>query len=267
MNRSPIQQHTSALIKGLIAESRALGTLDQATVKGRLIELFASRLLSKFLTSQFGVGSGVIINHAGKRSKQIDIIIYDTRILPPFIEEQKIGVYPVESVLAAIEVRSRVDKSTIKMYAEKVAKLKKEVYDPVWSHYHDSLQYLPFYCLVGFCEEELFKGMNFDEIWEWMAKNVKPLFGVCVIDQLSWLHVIDEKGALHLVDKYNEETKAFMAILLDNIRTRSQVRYLRLIEDKKVPHADWLGIYTRDQAGIKEDFEKRETERQAQGKN
>lgn len=123
MNRNPIQEHTGELVKGLINESKALRNLDQTTVKGRLRELFISKLLKKFLSSQFGIGSGIIINQAGKMSKQIDIIIYDTRILPPFIEEQEIGVYPVESVLAAIEVRSRVDKSTMKMYAKSVSEL------------------------------------------------------------------------------------------------------------------------------------------------
>jgi hypothetical protein len=260
VNRSPIQQHTSALIKGLIAESKALKTFDQTTVKGRLIELFTSRLLSRFLTSQFGVGSGVIINQIGKRSSQIDIIIYDTRILPPFIEEQNIGVYPIEAVLAAIEVRSRVDKSTIKKYAKKVAKLYEEVYDPTCSWYYDYQEYLPFYCLVGFNENGLFKKQDFNQIRDWMANNVKPLFGVCIINNLSWLHVCTEKGGLHLVDENNEETKAFVAILLDNIRTVSQRRYLHLTR-----HIDWLGIYARDQTGIKNEFEKREAERQAQG--
>lgn len=254
--------HTSALVKGLIEEWKALKPLDQTTVKGRLRELFVSRLLSKFLTSQFGVGYGVIINQVGKTSKQIDIIIYDRRILPPFIEEQSIGAYPVESVLAAIEVRSRVDTSTIQMYAKSVAEMYRDIYDPDWSYYNDSSKFLPFYCLVGFSENGLFGDKNFDEIWSWMANNAKPLFGLCIIDKLSWLHVCSEKGALHMVDVNNEETKAFMSILLDNIRTRSQQRYLHLTE-----HIDWLGIYTRDQSGMKEIFEEREARRLAQGKS
>ncbi len=261
MNRSPIQEHTTALVKNLINESKSLKKLDQTTVNGRLKELFISKLLSKFLTSQFGIGSGVIINQIGKASKQIDIIIYDKRILPPFIVEQNIGVYPIESVLAAIEVRSHVDKSTIKMYAEKATKLTAEIYDSDWSLYRDYSKYLPFYCLVGFCDKEPFKGKNFDEIWSWMANNAKPLFGVCIINKLSWLKVCGVKGALHLVDDNSEETKAFIAILLDNIRTSSQRRYLHLAY-----HIDWLGIYTRDQTGIKNIFEQREVSRKAQGK-
>jgi hypothetical protein len=53
-----------------------------------------------------------------------------------------------------------------------------------------------------------------------------------------------------------------MAILLDNIRTHSQRRYLHLTD-----HIDWLGIYTRDQTGIKNIFEQREVERKVQGKS
>jgi hypothetical protein len=261
VNRSTIQEHTTALVKNLITESKAIRTLDQTTVNGRLKELFISKILSKFLTSQFGIGSGVIINQVGKTSKQIDLIIYDKRILPPFIEEQNIGVYPIESVLAAIEVRSKVDKSTIKMYAKESAKLYNDIYDNDWSLYKDYSKFLPFYCIVGFCDKELFKGNNFNEIWIWMANNAKPLFGVCVINQLSWLHVCGANGALHLMDANNEETKAFMAILLDNIRTQSQRRYLHLTE-----HIDWLGIYTRDQTGIKRIFEQREAERKQRGK-
>lgn len=261
MNRSPIQQHTSALIRGLIDETKALKGLDQNTVKGTLIELFTSKIVCNFLTSQFGWGNGVIINQMGKQSKQIDIIIYDNRILPPFIEEHKIGVYPVESVLAAIEIRSWVSKETIQKYAKSVAELYNEIYNPECSLYKDSKKYIPLYCLVGFYEDEIFKNQNFEEIWSWMANNAKPLFGVCVINKLSWLHVVGERGALHMVDENNEETKAFMAILLDNLRTLSQHRYLSLVN-----HVDWLGIYARDQAGIKNIFEKREAEIQPQGK-
>ena len=85
-------QHTSAIIKGLIGEADALKKLNHKSLKGQLRELLATRLLAKLLTIQFGIGSGVIINQLGMQSPQTDIIIYDRRILPPFIEEQRIGL-------------------------------------------------------------------------------------------------------------------------------------------------------------------------------
>lgn len=259
MKRSPIQQHASALIRGLIAESEALKDLDQNTVKGQLRELLTTRLFSKFLTSQYGIGNGVIINQMGKTSGQIDIIIYDNRLLPPLIEEQKIGVYPVESVLAAIEVRSWISKDTVTMYAKTVAEMYKEIYDSKCSIYQDTPSYKPLYCLIGFFNDGFFEKESFNEIWEWMGSNARPLFGICAINKLSWLDVCGGNGALHLVDDNSEETKAFLAILLDNLRTRAQRRYLSLVNDR---HIDWLSVYVRDQVGIKKIFEEREKEQE-----
>lgn len=256
VNRSPIQQHTSALIKGLIAETESLRNLDQKSLKGQLIELFTSRIVSRFLTSQFGMGTGVIVNQKGEQSKQTDIIIYDRRIMPPFIEEQKIGVYPAECVLAVIEVRSWVSEKVIKEYSDKAAKLYSEIYDPDYSLYRDYSKFRPFYALVGFYDKGIFKNETYEEILQWMMNNAKPLFGVCLVNKLSWLNVMRPEGSLKMVDVYNEETKAFVAVLLDNIRTYSQKRYLSLVE-----HVDWLGIYTRDQGGIREEFEKRKSAR------
>jgi len=61
---------------------------------------------------------------------------------------------------------------------------------------------------------------------------------------------------LKIVDENNEETKAFVAVLLDNIRTESQERYSTLVSPKSQErHKDWLSLYIRDQSGIKKFFE------------
>lgn len=250
MNRSPIQQHTSALVKSFIEEVNSLKNLNQTTLKGRLIELFMSRILLRFLTSQYGIGTGVIINQKGDQSKQIDIIIYDKRTLPPFIQEKEIGVYPAESVLAVIEVRSWISKEVIRYYSNSAKELYSDIYNPLSSIYRNYKKYRPFYSLVGFYDKENFGKKQRKEILQWMMSNAKPLFGVCLVNKFSWLNVTKPEGSLKMVDEYNEETKAFVAVLLDNIRTYSQRRYLSL-----VTHTDWLGIYTRDQGGIKKYFE------------
>lgn len=253
MQRSLIQQYTSGIIKGFIGEVNALRNIDHRTLKGRLRELFTSRILLKYLTSQFGLGTGVIVNQKGEQSKEIDIIVYDSRILPPFIEEQKIGIYPAESVLAVIEVRSWISKKIIKEYSDSATKLYEKIYNPASSLYRDYRAFQPLYNLVGFYDKEIFKNESGKEILQWMMNNAKPLFGVCLVNKFSWLRVVKPEGALKLVDEYNEETKRFVAVLLDNIRTFSQNRYLSLVK-----HKDWLGIYARDQGGIKRIFEQRD---------
>lgn len=245
MKRSPIKQHTSAIIKGFIEEVYGTKNLNHRGLKGRLRELFTSKILKKFLTDQFDIGTGVIINQRGEQSKQIDIVIYDKRILPPFIKEQKEGVYPAESVLGVIEVRSWVSKGTIKECSNSAKKLFNEIYNPDSSIYGDYSRMRPFYSLVGFYHKGIFKHESHEEILRWMVDNAKPLFGVCIVNKLSWLHVKVPEGSLCMVNEYKEETKAFIAVLLDNIRTLSQRRYLSLVY-----HVDWLGIYTRDQGPL-----------------
>jgi len=256
LERSLIQRHTSEIIKGFMGEVNALKNLDHDTLKGRLRELFVSRILAKFLASQFGIGSGVIVNQKGDQSKEIDIVICDRGILPPFIEEQRIGVYPPESVLAIIEVRSWVSKEVIKEYSDSAQKLFGEIYNPISSLYQDYRKFQPLYSLVGFYDKGIFKNENENEILHWMMNNAKPLFGVCLVNKFSWLHVVKPEGSLKMVDEYNEETKAFIAVLLDNIRTFSQMRHLSLVQ-----HKDWLGIYIRDQGGVKEIFKKRSAQK------
>jgi len=82
-----ISNHSSAIINGLLKRVESIKKLEHKLTKGELRELFVSNVLKMFLTNQFDVGSGFVINQAGIQSNQIDIIIYDNRILPPFIND------------------------------------------------------------------------------------------------------------------------------------------------------------------------------------
>jgi len=48
-------------------------------------------------------------------------------------------------------------------------------------------------------------------------------------------------------DDYGEETKRFVAVLLDNVRTLAERRY-HLMAGK---HRDWIGVYTRENSTAK----------------
>lgn len=100
-----IKAYSSAIIEGMAIKIAASSPLKHRLTKGELRELFKVDVLNAFLTSQFSIGTGVIINQKEEQSSQTDIIIYDNRILPPFIQEQHIGVYPAESVVGTIEIK------------------------------------------------------------------------------------------------------------------------------------------------------------------
>ena len=79
--------------------------------KGVLREAFLSRLLESVLPPHFGIGSGLIVDRSGRQSLQTDVIIYDRRLLPPLLEHRGHGIYPIDSVLRALEVKSNLNKA------------------------------------------------------------------------------------------------------------------------------------------------------------
>ncbi|KWZ42580.1 hypothetical protein WS72_06645 [Burkholderia savannae] len=56
-----------------------------------------------------GIGTGQIVeSYTGRLSGQIDIILYDKSILPPILMDEKVGIFPIESVLYTIEVKTTI---------------------------------------------------------------------------------------------------------------------------------------------------------------
>ena len=101
-----LKDYSTALVKAFYEKVNAIKNLKHNLTKGELRELFLNDLLINFMTSQFSVGTGVVVDSYGNESRQTDLIIYDNRILPPIIKNSNLGIYPLESVLAIIEVKS-----------------------------------------------------------------------------------------------------------------------------------------------------------------
>ena len=123
MVRSSIKSHTTEIIEGVIAQANSMGSLTNPTLKGDLRELLIAELFERFLIQDFGIGTGQIINQKEQLSNQIDIIIYDKRILPPFLQLKNRGIFPAESVIAVIEVKSILTEDEIKDTSKKSGKL------------------------------------------------------------------------------------------------------------------------------------------------
>jgi hypothetical protein len=245
MPRTLIQQYSSSIIRGLMARIISLTHLDHKLTKGELRELFISEVLKSFLTKQFDIGSGVIINQKGAQSDQTDIIIYDNRILPPFIREQYLGVYPAESVLATIEIKSNLIKREI-LNAEKSAlKIRNNVYSSESSIYSDFKEFRPTCAVIGFYGRGVKELTSNDTGKTWIKDNIYNISYLCLVNEYSWINMLETGWTPEMCDKdlkSNNETKRFIAVLLDNIRTQSEKR-LSLMRGE---HKDWLGAYLRD---------------------
>jgi hypothetical protein len=240
MRKNLIKKYSSSIIRGLMERVNELSDLEHRLTKGELRELFISTILRSFLTNQYEIGSGIIINQKGKQSKQTDIIIYDNRILPPFIREKNLGIFPAESVLATIEVKSYLGKKEI-VQSEKAAKeLIANIYNPEDNAFSDYTFFQPLCAVIGFIGGKKDVLENERSGWKWLRDNIKYLSLICLTNRYLWTDYAMggwdyKKGS----KDNNVETKKFIAGLVDDIRTISAKR----LEMMSREYNDYLSTY------------------------
>lgn len=100
----------------LRAQAKLAGLLEHKPTIGHIREFFIQQVLTKFLPSGLTVGSGKVMSSENDQmSKQIDIIIFDNRFPKFSITGLPFEVlYPVEGVVATIEIKSTLNSKTLK---------------------------------------------------------------------------------------------------------------------------------------------------------
>jgi len=244
MSRTRIQKHASAMIQALVQRVEALSRQDHKLTRGELRDLFVSDILKPFLTSQFGLGAGKIINPKEEESHSVHIIIYDTRILPPFIERQKVGIYPAESVIATIDVHDWLRRKDL-LEAEQSAKdMHERIYNPE-SGMDSSYSFLrPLCSVIGFYGTGIKELSETESGAQWLNSSIHHLFAICLVNRYTWLHESADMSGWSFQNKNAKtgaETVAFVTAILDNVRTHAEARFARLT----YRHKDWLGMYVR----------------------
>ncbi len=91
---------------------------------GTYREAITRDFLQSFLPQHLAIDTGFIINALGDASGQIDLVIYDSSLTPPLDSKNRQRFFPVETVIAAGEVKSNVDKSQFKDALLRLAKIK-----------------------------------------------------------------------------------------------------------------------------------------------
>ena len=83
--------------------------------------------LEQILPRGIAVGEGFVIDSEGGTSKQTDVILYERDICPKFSINNTPGTtfYPCEGVIAVGEVKSTLDRRTLRDAFEKIASVKK----------------------------------------------------------------------------------------------------------------------------------------------
>jgi hypothetical protein len=188
-------------IKKALEDSSVANDYDNQVLKGRAREIFLSDLLIPFLDKSFGICTGIIIDSDGNQSNQIDIIIYNTVIVPPILLKEGEGVIPYETVLATIEVKTRLNSNELKKGVHNAMSIKvltfrnQEILSPLCKACLDKIGSIPEkqspVCYIFAFSSDLMNGSESERLNECVKKlndgsGVKitlPISGLCVADK------------------------------------------------------------------------------------
>ena len=86
----------------------------QSYPRGFLFEEIVRDTLRELLPSRFGIAHGFLIEAEGPKSKQCDIIIYDSALYSPLLNVGSFAILPALSALAVIEVKTTINGTNLK---------------------------------------------------------------------------------------------------------------------------------------------------------
>lgn len=99
----------------LIMHNGEVGTQNEASL---------AQMLRRMLPPTVGVGSGIVFDSEGRRSKQSDVVVYDQATQPSLLAQTTQMLFPVETVLLVVEVKTTVTTDEIDDVAMKVDSLR-----------------------------------------------------------------------------------------------------------------------------------------------
>jgi hypothetical protein len=235
-----VSTYTKALVAGFVSQAESIAKLEHNLTKGQIREVFLQGLLKHFLPEYLGVGTGIIINTKAHQSKQTDIVIYDSRILPPLLVAGDPNIFPVEAVVAVVEVKSILTLPELRKTEKAAGHLVHVVFkENVWL----GKAAVPLYAVFGLSGSKI-RGLS-TENNDWVTKNIKNIPLICSVGKFSWAKMGGENPGWRYgsADKNYKEIRRFIALLIDNIRTISNKNWAQCVGD----HKDWLGQYIRDE--------------------
>lgn len=104
---------------------RASQSIAHAGTKGAVNEDHWVDIFRAYLPKRYEVATGFVIDSKGRRSDQIDIVIFDKHFTPTLLDQQNHRYIPVEAVYAVLEAKPHIDKAYLDYAADKAASVRR----------------------------------------------------------------------------------------------------------------------------------------------
>ena len=113
--------------KRLVAQFDDARTATSPSTVGAAMEQPVRKQLEQILPRGIAVGSGFVIDSGGNTSRQMDVVLYEKDICPVFSvnDTPETTYYPCEGVIAVGEIKSSLDRQSLKDAFKKIASVKR----------------------------------------------------------------------------------------------------------------------------------------------
>jgi len=193
-----------AACKGLNADfTKIRETMPHYGIAGTETENVLNKFLNDHLPRRFAATAGIAIDVEDNISQQIDTLIYDAENSPVYRagENLEAQILPSDSIAAAIEIKSNLNKEELKDAAEKIALIKKLKRSPI-SNQDQQVNFSNFITIT--CFGVVFAYTS-ETTLKTLAKNLKEINQSLHESQKVDLVVILDKGIISYVPKKPEE--------------------------------------------------------------
>ena len=114
-----------ARVGSALAMAKAVKEMTHPGTLGEIREILVRELFRPLLPSDIGVGTGQLIDSTNNVSPQTDIILFDRSLAPPMMLNESLGLFPVESCLYIIEVKSLLNTTELRKSHESALTIKR----------------------------------------------------------------------------------------------------------------------------------------------
>ena len=118
--RSAFAQRAKVLFHDETKQNKLRHTGEFGTYREGIVRDF----LQSFLPQRLAIDTGFVVNALGEVSGQIDLVIYDPSLTPPLESKNRQRFFPIETVIAAGEVKSNVSRDEFEDGLIRLAKIK-----------------------------------------------------------------------------------------------------------------------------------------------
>lgn len=108
----------------LLSELKLAINFEHPTAAGTASELPWTRIFNVYLPRRYRAAPAFVVNKAGDRSRQIDIVIYDNFFGSPVYAHEAGDHIPIESVFAVFEVKGTLNAQWITDAGQKAASVR-----------------------------------------------------------------------------------------------------------------------------------------------